>query len=300
MQINVEMLASFRVRKEGGRTYRAIEMDSEEIAQRKIYLRQFLRDFPEWSNLSNDVLDQMMIYPTDNGGYILKDDEGRDYYLHRSKVTKEEAQFRQKRAMMPFEFMELTGKAFDWSKYQADVTGCIKLVNQYIMNYLQFSENGMGLYICSGAKGSGKTMLSCCILNEVARRYFGSVKFVNALDLLEMTKKGFQGGEDEVKQLYEAALLVVDDIGVQLSKDWVDTVFYRLINDRYINRRPTIYTSNLPINRLKMDDRITDRIESTTYLLKLPEESIRRSIRQQEKKKLMDEIEKRPKPVLEP
>ena len=67
-----------------------------------------------------------------------------------------------------------------------------------------------------------------------------------------------------------------------------------LINDRYINRKPTIYTSNTPIDKLKMDERITDRIESNTYLLTLPEESVRKRIRQQEKNKLLNEIEKIP------
>lgn len=70
--------------------------------------------------------------------------------------------------------------------------------------------------------------------------------------------------------------------------------FYRLINDRYVNRKPTIYTSNIPIDKLKMDGRITDRMESNTYLLTLPEESVRKAVMDQEKKKIMDEIEKCP------
>ena len=115
---------------------------------------------------------------------------------------------------------------------------------------------------------------------------------MNALDFLEMTKKGYRGEENEVQSLYDAKVLVIDDIGVQMSKEWVETVFYRLINDRYVNRKPTIYTSNIPIDRLKMDERITDRIESTTFIINLPEESIRRKERQQEKAKLFSEIEK--------
>lgn len=124
----------------------------------------------------------------------------------------------------------------------------------------------------------------------VTKRYTGSVKFINTLDFLEMTKKGYRGEENEIRSLYYASVLVIDDIGVQMSREWVETEFYRLINDRYVNRKPTIYTSNIPIDKLKMDDRITDRIESTTFSVNLPEESIRRKQRQQEKEKLLDEI----------
>lgn len=192
--------------------------------------------------------------------------------------------------MMPFEFMGLTAKDFQWERYKADTSGCKDMANKYIMNYPKFKEKGMGLYIYSGTKGSGKTMLACCLLNELSGRYAGSVKFVNILDFLEITKKGFNGNDTELKAIYEAGLLVMDDIGAQMSKEWVETTLYRLVNHRYAGRLPTIYTSNIPINSLKMDERITDRIESTTYSVKLPEESIRRDMRQQDKQKLLNEL----------
>lgn len=295
MEINAQMLAAHRVLKEDGPSYRAVAMDAEEIAERRAYIRRTLMDFPEWCNVDNNTIDEMMIYPVGNG-MLVKDACGYEYYIPSNMISMKETKFRKDHSLMPFEFMDLSGKDFDWTKYNADITECKKLVNQYIMKFPQFKDKGMGLYIFSGTKGSGKTMLSCCILNEIVKRYAVSVKFINALDLLEMTKKGFQGGED-TEQLYHAGLLVIDDIGVQMSKEWVDTVFYRLINDRYVNRKSTIYTSNIPIAKLKMDGRITDRIESNTYLLALPEEGVRKAVMDQEKKKIMDEIEKTPQSV---
>ena len=131
-------------------------------------------------------------------------------------------------------------------------------------------------------------MLACCVLNEISSRYYGSVKFVNALDFLEMTKKGFNYDNPEVEALYICKTLVVDDIGAQLDKDWINTVFYRLVNDRYSNHKPTIYTSNLSIDQLRMDDRIIDRIDSTSFEIHLPEKSIRREKRQREKDEIMN------------
>ena len=267
-------LARYRLYKEGGLKHYARVMDAEQLSERRIYMRKALRDYPAWENLSNEELNDIRLYHLGDN-CMAEDCSGREYLLRPVKVSREEAEFRRVRAMVPFEFLNLTGKDFQWDKYKADISGEKEMVVRYIMKYPRLREKGMGLYICSGTKGSGKTMLACCILNEIAKRYAGSVKFVNILDFLEMTKQGFNGYDGEIKAIYQSGLLVLDDIGVQMAKEWIDTVLYRLVNGRYINRQPTIYTSNIPIERLKIDDRITDRIESTTFSVNLPEESVR-------------------------
>lgn len=285
-----DKLIKHRVLKPENKDYRAIEMTEDEILGRRMDMRKILKD-TSFNTCTNRELDNMTVAIV-QGGFLVEDVLGREFFYAKSGIAQGDADFRRTRSMMPFEFLNLTGSDFGWDKYQADVTKSKDVVNKYILRFPAFMEKGMGLYIYSGTKGSGKTMLSCCILNELTKRYIGSVKFVNALDFLEMTKKGYRGEENEVQSLYDAKVLVIDDIGVQMSKEWVETVFYRLINDRYVNRKPTIYTSNIPIDRLKMDERITDRIESTTFIINLPEESIRRKERQQEKAKLFSEIEK--------
>ncbi len=285
-------LAVFRVYREGGMKYYAKVMTEEEKSTRRMYLRKELLNHPAWANLPNNYLDDIRLFNA-GGAQMLEDKNGYEFLLL-SKASRIEKEFRKVRAMMPFEFMDLTGKDFQWDRYKADITEPKGMVNDYILNYLKFKNKGMGLYIHSGTKGSGKTMLSCCLLNEINNRYAGVSKFVNILDFLEMTKKGFNGNDDDIKALYQANILVLDDIGVQMSKEWIDTVLYRLINERYINRLPTIYTSNVPVDRLKMDDRITDRIESTTYPVSLPEESIRKETRKQDKQELLDEIKNAP------
>lgn len=285
-----DKLIKHRVLKPENKDYRAIEMTEDEILERRMDMRRILKD-TSFNTCTNRELDNMTVAIV-QGGFLVEDVLGHEFFYAKSGITQGDADFRRVRSMMPFEFLNLTGSDFGWDKYQADITKSKDIVNKYILRFPAFREKGMGLYICSGTKGSGKTMLSCCILNELTKRYVGSVKFVNALDFLEMTKKGYRGEENEVQSLYDAKVLVIDDIGVQMSKEWVETVFYRLINDRYVNRKPTIYTSNIPIDRLKMDERITDRIESTTFIINLPEESIRRKERQQEKAKLFSEIEK--------
>lgn len=293
-EIKAKQLASFRVRKKGGLSYRSMDMTADEVAERRAYIRKALRDTPR-NNLPNDILDQIRLVELENKSYIFEDPEGREFYLRSDMLTKEETEYRKVRSMIPFNFIGLKGKDFNWDIYRKDVKKSKNYVNNFILKFEQFRERGMGLYIYSATKGSGKTMLACCILNEISDRYPVSIKFINALDLLEMTKQGYKGDEpEELKPLYTCSVLVIDDIGVQMSKDWINTVFYRLINVRYTDRLITIYTSNIATDALKMDDRIIDRIESTTYFVELPEVSVRHMKQEKEKVKIFNEIENAP------
>lgn len=286
-------LAKFRLHREGCINYRDVRMNDEQLHKRRMYLRKVLAAYPAWENLSNDALNDIRLESV-GSGYLVEDSKGYEFLLRSNRITPEETDFRRKRAMIPFEFIGLTGKDFIWEKYKMDASDQKNFITSYIMKYPKYRDRGVGLYIFSGTKGSGKTMLACILLNEISKRYTGSVKYVGVLDFLEMTKKGFRNEDEDLNAIREAGLLVLDDIGVQMSREWVETVLYRLIDHRYTQRLPTIYTSNISIDGLKVDDRITDRIDCTTLPVNLPEESIRKYTRQAEKKRLAEEIENAP------
>lgn len=291
--MDVNELAEFSVNTTGSKEPHTRTMTDEQIIDRRAYIRQVLRN-TQWNNMTNTELDNVQLFHEETG-YLLEDMDGKRFFIQGKMITKAETEFRKVRAMMPFEFINLTGKDFDWSLYSKDITEEKMMVNNFIVKFEQFRKEGMGLYIESAVKGSGKTMLSCCILNELAKRYPVTIKFINALDLLELTKQSYKGNEpEELGSLFQTSVLVIDDIGVQMSKEWIDAVFYRLVNTRYNNRVITIYTSNVPVQCLKMDERIIDRIEATTYQLPLPDEAIRSRIRAKQKEKILDKIKKAP------
>lgn len=287
MELSDEKLASYRVTFTGTE-YRGLVMDDEQKRRRRTYMRGLLKQFDGFGDLSDYRLDRMLVYRL-GGGFNVQDEEMYDFFYYGNSISRQESEFRRVRSMMPFEFMDKTGKDFDWSVYRVNVDEAKELATRYVMSFQKFRANGMGLYIYSGTKGSGKTMLSCCILNEIARRYIGSVKFINVLDFISLTKRSYDGS-DETEAIYQANLLVLDDLGVQMSREWTDSVLYQLVNDRYTNRKPTIYTSNIPVGQLKIDDRIRDRIESTTYELRLPEEGIRHEMRAAVKSEILQKI----------
>lgn len=202
-------------------------------------------------------------------------------------------QFMRVRSMMPFEYMDKMAKDFMWNVYDSkELDQGKKLANSFIVNFQKFREKGKGLYIFSNTRGSGKTLLACCLTNELTKRHVVNVKFISVLDYLDMTKKGYISAADKEEKdaIMKSGILVLDDIGVDLSKDWVNTNLYQLINYRYSNRLITIFTSNVSIEELKVDGRIKDRIHAMCLDIHMPEESIRSKMIQQSDEEFMKSI----------
>lgn len=187
-------------------------------------------------------------------------------------------EFRRMRSMIPFEYLFKTGRDFDWSLYGDKLNGdSKKLANAFVLNFKSFKTEGKGLYVYSETRGSGKTMLACCLANEVAERFGLPIKYMSVIDYLELTKKGYKKQEEKEEQenIRKTGLLVLDDIGVELSNEWTGTILYGLIDFRYVSKRPTIITSNIPIDGLHIDSRVKDRINAMCIPIPLPEVPVR-------------------------
>lgn len=152
--------------------------------------------------------------------------------------------FRSARSMIPFEHLDKRAKDFDWALYgdNPDVEKGRKMANAFVLNFQKFRQAGKGLYLHSNTKGTGKTYLSYCLANEVMVRYDVNVKFTSVLEYLDLTKKGYSSMADKEEKdgIIRATVLIMDDIGVEVSKEWVNTTLYQLINYRYDNKLITI------------------------------------------------------------
>ena len=169
--------------------------------------------------------------------------------------------FRSARSMIPFEHLDKRAKDFEWTLYgdnNPEAENGRKMANAFVLNFQKFRRAGKGLYIHSVTKGTGKTYLSYCLANEVMARYDVNVKFTSVLEYLDLTKKGYSSMADKEEKdgIAKATVLILDDIGVEVSREWVNTTLYQLIDYRYSNKLITVITSNYPIEQLKADDRI--------------------------------------------
>lgn len=192
--------------------------------------------------------------------------------------SEEQAEFRRARSGMPFVFLDKRASDFDWSRYKANVEVVKKVANKMCVDFRKFQEAGKGIYLYSKTKGSGKTMLACCLMNELIARYGISAKFTTVPDYLALVSEEFKlerGAESEVKHIIDSQLLILDDIGNVKASDWSDSNLYRLLDTRMSKKRVTIFTSNVTMEKLNVDDRIQDRIFKMALPLEMPEESIR-------------------------
>lgn len=182
---------------------------------------------------------------------------------------------RKSRSMIPPEYAYAGASSFRWNLYDEDLAAQKKIANAFLLNYEKFKEVGKGLYIFSQERGSGKTMLACCLCNEIMERYKSSVKFISQLDFIELIKSKEKEEQEAVFSLYNASLLAFDDIGAFGKREWIESEILRLVDHRKRELLPTIFTSNYSIENLGIDSRIVSRIEAMSIPLKLPEKSIR-------------------------
>lgn len=104
-----------------------------------------------------------------------------------------------------------------------------------------------GFFMCGNA-GIGKTMLSCIIAKDMLDKGI-SVVFVSSADLLaELRQAQFakddEGIEAKINTLANAQALIIDDIGKEKPTEWVQSMYYRLIDLRYRNNLLTGFNAN--------------------------------------------------------
>ena len=120
-----------------------------------------------------------------------------------------------------------------------------------------------------GSKGTGKTMLSCVITNEIARR--GKVVLFSSVpDLMADIRASFKSDntEEVINSVKNAPILVLDDLGAERATEWVGEQIFAIINARYADKRKTIITSNFAPDELAAhfaDKTQGERIVSRIY-----------------------------------
>lgn len=152
---------------------------------------------------------------------------------------------------------------------------------RYVNNIDIALKVGMGLYIYSDAKGSGKSRLASTICNELIKRDVRN-KFASASQILSEIQDSWndqnQSETKVIKKYIEPNILIIDDLGARGNKKWIDDKFQYLFETRYAHNKITIVTSNYKINSLPFDDnRIADRLSDVDrfHLIKMPNESLR-------------------------
>lgn len=181
---------------------------------------------------------------------------------------------------------------FDFGKYSKDMSNLKAVVEDFVFNFKKWQGQGKGLYLWSKTPGSGKTFLACCIGKSVMCKYNLRFKFITVPDYIDRVSDRISiskaGGFDDPSKIYrDCELLVFDDIGAQLGKEWQQTEIFKLVNERQAKGLVTIYTSNLHFDNLNIDERAKSRIMRSSICIQMPEESIRSKLAEEEQEEFL-------------
>lgn len=100
-----------------------------------------------------------------------------------------------------------------------------------------------------GPPGIGKTHIAVSILRRVVAEKHARGLFYDVRDLLRMIRSTYNpvvrtAEMDIIRPVMEADLLVLDDLGAEKPSEWVEETMNLIVNTRYNERRPTIFTTN--------------------------------------------------------
>ena len=120
-----------------------------------------------------------------------------------------------------------------------------------------------------GPTGVGKTHLAIGLLKAVIRDKGARGFFFQTTELLRLVRETYNRAVEEtemdvLRPVLEADVLVLDDLGVEKTSEWVHETLGLVINTRYNARRATIITSNLAD---VVDQNHKDYINSFLYQL---------------------------------
>jgi DNA replication protein DnaC len=151
----------------------------------------------------------------------------------------------------------------------------------------QALEHGYGMYIY-GDSGTGKTHLTACMCNELMSQMHQCL-FTNFFEISKLIRSTWNGNADSelvIRRICEVDFLFLDDLGTEMvtkngEDNWLQGQVFDIINKRYNDKKPTIFSSNYSMNELIADrglmKKTVDRIgEMSTAMIKLTGESYRR------------------------
>jgi len=130
-----------------------------------------------------------------------------------------------------------------------------------------FSKKLQGWLLLEGSYGCGKTHSAAAIANAAVQRGVPTL-FITVPDLLDSLRYSFSDPTTSFEARFEdirnADLLVMDDFGTQNATPWAQEKLFQIINNRYINKLPTVITTNLILDEI--ESRIRSRLQDEEFV----------------------------------
>jgi DNA replication protein DnaC len=136
---------------------------------------------------------------------------------------------------------------------------------EYCRGFIDTFDTDYRNILFCGTVGTGKSFLSCCIASDLIATYH-SVVYMSAKTLFDTLAEA-QFSREKLpeaaavrERIYDCDLLIVDDLGTEMTNSFVGTELFSIITERYNSRRSVIISTNLELAQLR--DRYSDRVFS--------------------------------------
>lgn len=149
---------------------------------------------------------------------------------------------------------------------RSTVASCLRYIEEFDLTF-----SNLFFY---GGTGLGKTFLSHCIAKELIERSH-SVIYYSAFELFDMVAQNSFGRvspqEDMKDYILDCDLLIIDDLGTELTNAFVSSQLFLILNERIQRKKSTIISTNLSLSAFAetYSERVFSRITSNFQLLHL-------------------------------
>ena len=145
----------------------------------------------------------------------------------------------------------------------------------------QFDQVYRNIYLY-GTVGTGKSFLSICIAKELLETghsvlYFSAAALFDRLSMYSFDVRTKEELRKFTDDLYGCDLLIIDDLGTELTNQFISAQLFTCLNERHIGRKPTVISTNLSLAEMqaRYSDRVFSRITNDYELYKLTGSDIR-------------------------
>jgi DNA replication protein DnaC len=152
-------------------------------------------------------------------------------------------------ARIPTRYADCTLESYDTQFPTADrsLKGALMQAKSFVKAY-PVDTDGKGLLI-TGSIGVGKTHLAVGLLQSLIVERGVQGLFYDYRDLLKHVQNSYerkveQSEREVLAPVFEAEVLVLDELGAAKPTDWVWDTVAHILNTRYNDRRTTILTTN--------------------------------------------------------
>lgn len=128
-----------------------------------------------------------------------------------------------------------------------NILNILSICEKFVLDFEKDNEENL---IFHGTTGLGKTFMCNCIAKELLDKgyvviYQTSFKILDIIENYKFRKGNDIISEENYKNLFECDLLIIDDLGTEVTNSFTNSEIFNIVNSRLVEGKKTIISTNL-------------------------------------------------------